>query len=102
MLFSPSEPSVRKRTCTSGRLTQTYSNADHIQTAPLDEQGLPRTAFYVPHCVGCYLSHTRTCANTPERSVLPASSSIAMAQEPLDRPSRFGLTSTPQAFCVRR
>jgi len=56
MLFSPSEPSVRKRTCTSGRLTQTYSNADHIQTAPLDEQGLPRTAFYVPHCVG-YLAY---------------------------------------------
>ena len=30
------------------------------------------------------------------------SSSIAIAREPLDRPSRFGLTSTPQAFYVRR
>ena len=50
----------------------------------------------------CYHSHTRKCANTTERSVLPASSSIASAREPLDRRSRFGLTSTPQAFYVRR
>jgi hypothetical protein len=40
--------------------------------------------------------------DTPERSVLPASTSIAMAREPLNQPSRFGLTSTPQAFYVRR
>src|SRR5258708_6062711 len=40
--------------------------------------------------------------DTPERSVLPASTSIAMAREPLNQPSLFGLTSTPQAFYVRR
>ena len=33
-----------------------------------------------------------------ERSVVPASLPIAMAREPLNQPSRFGLTSTPQAL----
>ena len=47
-------------------------------------------------------SYSKVSEPTLKRSVLPASSSIAMAREPLDRPSRFGLTSTPQAFYVRR
>ena len=34
--------------------------------------------------------------NTHERSVVPASSRVAMAREPLDQPSRFGLTSAPR------
>src|SRR5215469_7941998 len=37
----------------------------------------------------CYLSHTRTCVNTPERSVVPVSQPVAIAREPLDQPSRF-------------
>jgi hypothetical protein len=47
-------------------------------------------------------SYSNVSEPTLKRSVLPASSSIAIAREPLDRPSRFGLTSTPQAFYVRR
>ncbi|GHO80928.1 hypothetical protein KSD_86990 [Ktedonobacter sp. SOSP1-85] len=47
-------------------------------------------------------SYSKVRELTLKRSVLPASSSIASAREPLDRPSRFGLTSTPQAFYVRR
>lgn len=47
-------------------------------------------------------SYSNVSEPTLKRSVLPASSSIARAREPLDRPSRFGLTSTPQAFYVRR
>jgi len=40
--------------------------------------------------------------NTHERSVVPASSRVAMAREPLDQPSRFGLTSAPQALLRHR
>src|SRR5258708_411379 len=47
-------------------------------------------------------SYSNVSEPTLKRSVLPASSSIASAREPLDQPSRFGLTSTPQAFYVRR
>jgi hypothetical protein len=36
--------------------------------------------------------------NASERSVVPASLPIAMAREPLNQPSRFGLTSAPQAL----
>ena len=40
--------------------------------------------------------------NTHERSVVPASSRVAMARGPLDQPSRFGLTSAPQALLRHR
>jgi hypothetical protein len=33
-----------------------------------------------------------------EWSVVPASLRVAMAREPLNQPSRFGLTSAPQAL----
>jgi hypothetical protein len=33
-----------------------------------------------------------------ERSVVPASQPTASAREPLDQPSRFGLTPAPQAL----
>jgi hypothetical protein len=75
-----------------------------VDSIPVLPQKTSMMPAYAICC--CYIllpfSYSNVSELTLKWSVLPASSSIAIAREPLDRPSRFGLTSTPQAFYVRR
>ena len=70
-----------------------------IQARPGEQslRGLSSTMLYGQGFTATFLI-LKGVQDASERSVVPASLRVAMAREPLNQPSRFGLTSAPQAL----